>query len=125
MAATRLTKKAAATLRDIDDMVHIFTGKRIRDHVKRVVDLVSEDIEKEVMGKAGGPDAIPEAGPYTVLHCRPGCSDAVLKYRFRSLVRELHPDSGKFPDPVQYQKVVEAYSTIVEERKQSRDSSTQ
>ena len=109
--------KAASTLRDIDDMVHIFTGKRIREHVKRVVDLVGEDIEKKIVDKTGGPDDIPASGAYTVLHCRPGCSDAVLKYRFRSLVKELHPDTGTHPDPEEFRKVMDAYNQILEERK--------
>lgn len=117
MAATHSTRKGVRKLKDVDDIIRIFTGKRIGDHAQWIFGLIREDIESKVAGGEKETDKIPETGPYAVLHCRPGCNNDVLKYRFRSLVRELHPDSGKFPDPAQYQKVVEAYNTIQAERK--------
>jgi DnaJ-class molecular chaperone len=109
-------------LRDIDDIVHVFTGKRIKDLVHRAVDLVGDDIKKRVENVAKqyfevADDVIPATGPYSVLHCRPGASDAVVKLRFRELARILHPDTGTSPDPKEFQRVKEAYDAIMEERK--------
>jgi DnaJ-class molecular chaperone len=115
-------RELVRAFRDMDDIVHVFTGKRIKDFVNRAVDLVGDDIKQRV-GKFGKDmldvknDEIPAAGPYSVLHCRPGCSDAVVKLRFRELARILHPDTGTEPDAKEFQRVLEAYNLILVERK--------
>lgn len=115
-------KEVVGAFRDIDDIIHVFTGKRIKDFVNRAVDLVGDDIKHRVekLGKDMldfENDAVPPSGPYSVLHCRPGASDAVIKLRFRDLARQLHPDTGTVPDPKEFQRVKEAYNAIIAERK--------
>ncbi len=115
-------REIVGAFRDIDDIIHVFTGKRIKDYVNRTVELVGDDIKKRVekIGKEFFDvenDAIPANGPYSILHCRPGASDAVVKLRFRSLSFMLHPDTGTAPDPQEFQKVLEAYNAIMTERK--------
>ncbi len=114
--------EAVRAFRDMDDIIHIFTGKRIKDFVNRAVDLVGDDIRKRVEKLGKGfldveNDTIPSNGPYSVLHCRTGAADAVVKLRFRELARILHPDTGTHPDPKEFQRVKEAYDAIMAERK--------
>lgn len=108
--------------RDADDIVKIFSGKRIKDFVDRAVELVGDDIKKRVDRFGKGvlnleDDAIPTTGPYSVLHCRPGAALAIVKVRFRELAHILHPDTGTHPDPAEFQRVREAYEAILAERK--------
>ena len=115
-------REIVGAFRDIDDIIHVFTGKRIKDYVNRTVELVGDDIKKKVekLGKDVFDienDAIPSNGPYSALHCRPGSSDAVVKLRFRELARILHPDTGTEPDAKEFQRVKEAYDAILAERK--------
>lgn len=109
--------------RDIDDIIHIWTGKRIKDFVNRTVELVGDDIKRKVANVIKENfgvenDVIPATGPYNVLHCRPGAADAIIKLRFRELARILHPDTGTSPDPKEFQRVLEAYDAIMAERKE-------
>jgi DnaJ-class molecular chaperone len=114
-------KEVSRAFRDIDDVIHIFTGKRIKDFVNRTVELVGDDIKNRVasLGKDIFDienDEIPITGPYSILHCRPGAADAVVKLRFRELAKILHPDTGTSPDPHEFQRVKEAYDQIMLER---------
>lgn len=116
---------AVKAFRDIDDVFQIFTGMRIKDVVKRTVDLIGDDIKNKVEKVSKDildvqDDEIPATGPYSVLHCRPGSSDAVVKLRFRELARILHPDTGTSPDAAEFQKVVEAYDEIMKSRRESK-----
>ena len=110
-------KKLVSDARNLDEIVKIFTGRSVKEHLSNMLDLVGEDIATQIKEKVGEENDYPISGPYAVLHARPSYSDAILKYRFRLLVRELHPDTGKHPDPVEYQKVVEAYQEIMDTRK--------
>lgn len=111
-------KSAVRFLRDCDDMVQIVTGKRIKDFVSRGVDVFGEDVKRKVSNTLSGisPESEPPDSPYRILHCRSDACDAVIKGRFRLLVKELHPDSGSHPDAKEYQRVVEAYQQICRER---------
>ena len=120
-------REVVGAFRDIDDIIHVFTGKRIKDFVGRAVELVGDDIKHRVekLGKDMlnfKNDAVPPSGPYSVLHCRLGAADAVIKLRFRDLARQLHPDTGTAPDPKEFQRVKEAYNAIMAERKAKGNS---
>ncbi len=101
--------------RNADELCRTFTGKSILQHGKTIFGLVEEDVRNAMKADVEG-DNIPINSPYAVLHARPSYSDALLKYRFRALVKELHPDTGIHPDPEEYQRVVEAYQVITQER---------
>lgn len=119
-------RETVRAFRDIDDIIHVFTGKRIKDFVNRAVELVGDDIKSKVR-KLGKDmlnfenDVVPPSGPYSVLHCRAGTSDAVIKLRFRELAKQLHPDTGTAPDPQEFQRVLEAYNTIMAERQEKQE----
>lgn len=115
-------KSVLRFLKDSDDMVQIVTGKRIKDFVTRGIDVFGEDLKKKVASAfINGPRSDELDSPYRVLHCRPDACDAVVKGRFRLLVKELHPDTGVHPDSKEYQRVVEAYERIRKERELSSD----
>lgn len=117
MARKNEVKSAVRFLKDCDDMIHIVTGKRIKDFVSKGIDVFGEDLKKKVANALTGEreEEMPNS-PYRVLHCRPDAADIVVKGRFRLLVKELHPDTGTHPDQKEYQRVIEAYDQICQER---------
>lgn len=106
-------KKIISFLRDADDMVHLISGRRIKDFVRKGVDLFGEDIEAKIVGKE---PEVPSDSPYNILGVRPDACDIVVRGAFRSLAREFHPDTGTHPDPKAFQRVQEAYNEIVKGR---------
>ena len=113
---TRQVKKA---LRDADDILHLLTGKRMKNIVGNVVNLYGEDVARKVAKFFAGPDEpeLPADSPYTILGVHRDAMDVVVKGAFRALAREYHPDTGSKPDPSKFQAAVEAYNAIVEERR--------
>lgn len=112
-------RTAKSIIREGDQWLYLFTGKRIRDLGKRAIQLYGEDIIKKVGELLNDWDGatVPPNSPYTVLGLLPDASDAVVKAAFRALARDLHPDTGEKPDPQELQRVKEAYDTIVLARK--------
>ena len=106
-------------IKEADQWLYLFTGKHIKDLIKKSMDLYGEEIMDAVAKLVAGDGHVDvvEESPYTVLGLLPDASDAVVKASFRALVFEYHPDTGTHPDPVKYQKVVEARDTIVLARK--------
>ena len=79
-------------LRDADDITYLVTGRRIKDFVKKGVELFGEDIIRKVTGEekiALAPD-----NPYVILEVRPEASDLVIKAAFRAKMAKAHPDVG-------------------------------
>ena len=104
-------------LRDCDDMVHIITGKRIPELLRKGLDIYGPDIKKAAAKMMGGEaPQVPEDSPYRVLHCRPEASDLVIKARFRELVKDLHPDVSAHPDTEELKRVIEAFNQIMSQR---------
>ncbi len=102
--------------RKVDEVVYIASGTRLRFIAQRIWDAWDEDIKKAT-GGAHNTSAPPVDDPYRVLHCRPDDFDMVIRGRFRLLCKELHPDTGAHPDPAEFQRILEAYNTIMAERK--------
>jgi DnaJ-class molecular chaperone len=121
-----MTKKSAARqilgfLKDCDDMVNLITGSRIKDFVKRGVELYGNDIKKTAEEfLTGATEELAEDNPYRVLGCRSDASDMVIKGKYRQLVRKYHSDTGINPDAKKFQQVVEAYNAILEARRVAR-----
>lgn len=98
-------------LRDVDDIVYLITGKRIKNLVTRGLDLFGEEVKRKVTGnelRVEDPD-----DSYNILEVRPNASDIVVKAAFRAKARELHPDTGLHPDPQAFQRAKEAYDAIM------------
>jgi len=113
---TRQVKKA---LRDADDILHLLTGKRMKNIVGTVVNLYGEEVARKAAKFFTGLDEpeLPADSPYTILGVHRDAMDVVVKGAFRALAREYHPDTGSKPDPSKFQAAVEAYNAIVEERR--------
>jgi len=99
-------------LHDVDDLVKLITGKRIPQLVSRGLELLGEDTP----AIAKREKAFDFNDPHFILGVREDAADLVIKAAFRSLARELHPDTGTKPDPAKFQKVTEAYSSIMKTR---------
>jgi len=88
----RKSKDAINFLRDADDITYLVTGRRIKDFVKKGVELFGEDVLRKFTGEekvALAPD-----NPYLVLEVRPEASDLVVKAAFRAMMLKAHPDVG-------------------------------
>jgi len=108
-------KQVVSSLRDVDDLVFLVTGKRIKNFVQRGLELFGEDIKRKFVGEEELVDD-PE-DPYNILGVRRDASTIVVKAAFRSLAREYHPDTGTKPEPRAFQRVKEAYDKITCERR--------
>jgi len=105
-------------LRNADDILFLFTGKRLKHVVGRGVSLFGEEIARKASNLFTGPEE-PELAtdsPYTVLGIHPEALDVVVKAGFRALAREYHPDTGTKPDVAKFQVAKEAYDAIMAER---------
>jgi len=96
-------------LKDVDDVVHIITGKRLNQHAQRAWELFGPGKEKV--------EEIESDDPYAVLGVRRDAADVVIKASFRRLAKLYHPDGGEAPDPEKFRKIKEAYDRIEAERR--------
>ena len=112
-------KQLVGALRDVDDLVHLITGKRIRNLVSRGIELFGEDIVKAAVKEP--PASTDPNDPYFILGVRQDASDIVVKASFRSQARQYHPDTGERPDAHKFQRINEAFGKIMAERKWTID----
>lgn len=101
-------------LRDVDDIVFLITGKRIKHLVRRGLDLFGEDLKRKVTGEE--PNSESPDDPYNILEVRRNASDIVVRAAFRAKARELHSDTGTHPDAQAFQRAKEAYDAIMKLR---------
>lgn len=104
-------KQIVNTLRDVDDMVYLITGKRIKNLVARGLDLFGEDVKRKFTGEELRRDDPND--PYNILEVRPDASDIVIRAAFRAKAREYHPDTGTHPNPQAFQRAKEAFDKIM------------
>jgi len=119
MATKQGPRQLRKGLRNVDDMLFLFTGKRLKHVVRRGINLFGEDIARKAGSLFTGPEEpdLPPNSPYTVLGIHPEAMDVVVKASFRALAREYHPDTGTKPDPAKFQAAKEAYDAIMAQRK--------
>lgn len=117
-------KGVKKVLRDADDILFLFTGKRFRNVTGRAVSLFGEEVVKKVGSWFNHPpeSELPPDNPYSILGLQPDALDIVVKGSYRSLARELHPDTGTNPNSAQFQKVTEAYQKIMAERQKAKEA---
>lgn len=123
MVSTSRTRQVKKALRNADDIVHIFTGKRLKNIAGRGVDIFGEELAKKVARLFTGPEEpeLPLDSPYIILGVYPEAMDVVVKAAFRVLAREYHPDTGTKPDSTKFQAAVEAYDAIMKERRERKE----
>jgi len=121
MATKSSSSQGKKALRNFDDFLFIFTGKRLKNVVGTGINLFGEDLAKKIANLFTGPDEpeLPPSDPYSVLGMRPDSVDAAIKGAYRGLAREYHPDTGSKPDTVKFQAATEAYDTIMKERQKN------
>lgn len=123
MATKTRTKQVKRTLRNIDDILYLLTGKRMKHVAGRTISIFGEELAKKAASFFAGPEEpeLPPDSPYTILGIHPEAMDVVVKAAYRVLAREYHPDAGLKSDPAKFQAATEAYDAIMAERK-ARDA---
>ncbi len=110
------TASAIKFLKDADDVIHLVTGQRLfKQLLPRTIELFGEDLIAKITRNLK-PLPLDPHDPYSVLEVRPDASNLVVTAVFRAKVRTLHPDTGSNPDPKEFQRVNEAYRTIMAAR---------
>ena len=108
------------TVRNVDDMLYLFTGKRLKDVVGRGINIFGDQITKKATSIFTGTNdvEVPEDSPYRVLGVHPETADFVVRAAYKSHVKRVHPDVGG--DPEEFKKIQEAYERICLEREISK-----
>lgn len=109
--AKRTLKK---TVKEVDGWLYLLTGKRLKDMAPRAIELFGEEVMGKLM-KNNTPTPDPE-NPYFILGCQPEYSDRLIKAHYTDLAHKYHPDTGTPGDPAMFQKVTEAYNSIMKGR---------
>ena len=123
MVTKSRTRQLRRALRNTDDIVHLFTGKRLKNIVGTGINIFGEELARKAANIFSGPEEpeLPLDSPYIILGVYPEALDVVVKGAFRILAREYHPDTGTKPDTAKFQAITEAYDAIMRERKCSRE----
>lgn len=107
MATKTISGQIKRGVQNVDDILYLATGRRLREVVARGIDMFSGPKEPEL-----SPD-----NPYVILGIHPDAMDVVVRAAYRALAREYHPDTGAKPDPAKFQAATEAYKTIMADRR--------
>ena len=123
MAPKSRTRQVRKALRNADDIIHLFTGKRLKNIVGTGINIFGEELARKAAGIFSGPEEpeLPLDSPYTILGIYPEALDVVVKGAYRALAREYHPDTGTKPDAVKFQAATEAYNAIIAERQARKE----
>lgn len=123
MVAKSRARKVKQVLKNTDDILYLFTGKRLKNVVGTGINLFGEELTKKLGSLFSVPEEpeIPLDSPYRVLGVHPEALDVVVKAAYRALAWDYHPDTGKKPDPVKFKAATEAYQAIMAERKAKKD----
>jgi hypothetical protein len=116
MSNSRKSRVIVNRFRDIDDICHIVTGKRLSTLVVRGISFFGPDLMKKISGE--DVEVTNPPNPYDILEIRRGASEGIVKAAFRSKAREYHTDTGVHPDAAKFQAAQEAYEQIMRERQQ-------
>jgi len=124
MATKSRARQVRRALRNADDIIHLFTGKRLKNIVGTGINIFGEELARKAKNIFSCPEEpeLPPDSPYTILGIHPEAMDVVVKGAYRALAREYHPDTGIKPDPVKFQAATEAYNAIIAERKKRKEN---
>lgn len=107
-------------LRNFDDILHIVTGKRMKNIAGAVLNNFGDELVKKGSKKVSGLFSSPEEvesidSPYRVLGINPEAPDFLVRAAYKSLMKMYHPD-GKSPSEDMARKINQAYDHICLER---------
>lgn len=119
MATKSRARQVKKGLRNFDDILYIFTGRRLKYVAGRAINIFGEELAKKAADFFAGPEEpeLPPNNPYVILGIHPDAMDVVVRAAYRALAKEYHPDTGSKPDPAKFQAATEAYNAIIAERK--------
>jgi DnaJ-domain-containing protein 1 len=109
--------QAKRAVRNVDDMLYLFTGKRLRDVFGRGVTLFGDQITKKAVDMFSGSSEVdvPEDSPYRILGINPGAPDFLVRAAYKANMKKYHPD-GETPDEEKSKLINSAYERICLER---------
>ena len=122
--------KRGQVRRNIDDVVYISTGKRLKNIVgtalnsfgEEAIRLVSKKVsdlfDKHFTEQPEEPKIAPDS-PYVVLGVNPEAPDFLIRGAYRMLMKKFHPD-GETPNEELAKKINDAYDQICLEREISK-----
>ena len=99
-------------VRNVDDMLYLFTGKRLKDVVGRGFSLFGDQTIRKVVSVFT--EETPEDSPYRVLGVNPNAPDFLVKAAYKSHVKRAHPDVGGNPED--FKRIQRAYEQISMQR---------
>ena len=108
-------------VRNIDDMLHLVTGKRLKDVVGRSINIFGDQLAKKATNMFAGTNdvEVPPDSPYRVLGISPDAPDFLLRAAYRAMQKKYHPD-GESPNEELSKQVNNAYERICMEREISK-----
>ena len=126
MSSRRKAKQFRQAVRNVDDVLFLLTGSRLKDVIGRSVDVFGKELARNLEGAFTGEKepALPPDNPYAILGIHPGAMEVVVKAAYRALAKEFHPDTGTKPDPAKFQKATEAYDKIMQERRRDKEATS-
>jgi len=109
------------TVRNVDDMLYLFTGKRLKDVVGRGINIFGDQLAKKATNLFAGTNdvEVPEDSPYRVLGINPDAPDFLLRASYKVMMKKFHPD-GETPNEELAKKINDAYDRICLEREISK-----
>jgi len=109
------------TVRNVDDMLYLFTGKRLRDVVGRGVNLFGDQLVRKATNMFAGMNDVDIASdsPYRVLGISPDAPDFLVRASYKANMKKYHPD-GESPNEDLAKLINEAYERICLEREISK-----
>jgi len=108
-------RKSIKVLRDADAIMHLLTGKHLKDVTARAVEVFGEELVNKLI-KEPARKASPD-DPYTILEALPEHSDFVIKAIHRAKAKVYHPDNKETGNAEEFKRIQEAYEKIMKDRK--------
>lgn len=108
-------------VKNVDDMLYLFTGKRLKNVVGQGINLFGDQIAKKVTNIFAGENGaeVPVDSPYRVLGINPSAPDFLVRAAYRAMQKKYHPD-GESPNEELSKQVNNAYERICLEREISK-----
>lgn len=104
------------TLRTVDDVAKLVTGKNLSEIVGRAIELFGEDALKKVTAlPAESPEDLTRQMPYIVLGISSEAPDFLVKAAWKAQLKEFHPDTHP-GDTEKAAHINNAYDAICQER---------
>jgi len=109
--------QVARAIRNVDDILHLTTGKRLKDVVGNSINVFGEQLAKKAADLFSGENIaeLPSDNPYRILGINPDAPDFLVKAAYRAMQKKHHPD-GETPNEVISKLVNDAYERICLER---------